>query len=77
MPMPTETSGGSWKVTRDMTDRKARENRLRQREQRSRRLLETTPNPVFLYTVDGELSYANKAAVEFLPFELDIDATLI
>lgn len=61
--------------SRDVTERKARERDLRRSEQRYRQLLEISPAPIFIYTTDGELVYANEAAVEFLATD-DRDAIL-
>lgn len=49
----------------DVTAQKEREQALRDSEERYRRLLETAPTPILIYSTDGTVSYANEAAVDF------------
>jgi PAS domain S-box-containing protein len=53
----------------DVTSQKEREQALRDSEERYRRLVETAPTPIFIYSTDSELVYANDAAVDFLGAE--------
>ena len=50
----------------EVTERKERERALEESEERYRRLVEMAPTPIFIYSTDMELRYANDAAVAFL-----------
>jgi len=53
-------------VARDVTELKEHEQKRRESELRYRRLVESSPGPVCIYTADGEMVYANDAAATFL-----------
>ena len=48
-------------VRREMTERKRTEATLRESEQRYRLLLESSPDPIVLYNIQGKVTYVNPA----------------
>ncbi|MDZ7701263.1 MAG: PAS domain S-box protein [Halobacteriales archaeon] len=66
---PAEVAGDGTSViglTSAVTAQKEREQALQASEERYRRLLATAPTPIFVYSFEGELIYANEAAVSFV-----------
>lgn len=62
---------GFTKVTRDMTERRRKEEELRQSEQRYRRLFEESQEGIAITTPEGEIVDANPAALRMLGYSVE------
>jgi PAS domain S-box-containing protein len=56
-------------LSRDITERVAAEQRLRQSEEQYRSLVQTSPDAIFLHDLDGTITFANRQAAEILGYE--------
>ncbi len=65
---PAGTAKGIVGIGRDITERNRMERELRENERRYRTLVEMSPNPVVVH-IDGEIVFANEAAVELVSAE--------
>ncbi|MFB6299000.1 MAG: PAS domain S-box protein, partial [Halobacteriales archaeon] len=68
----TDVSGSVVRVAgfvRDITDRKRRSQELQRSKEAYQQLIDISPEPIFIFTMDGELLYVNEAAVDFLAAE--------
>jgi PAS domain S-box-containing protein len=72
---------GFAKVTRDMTERRKREEQLRKSERRYRRLFEDSRDAIFLTTPEGDIVDVNGAAEDLFGYSrkelLDLDASAL
>jgi two-component system cell cycle sensor histidine kinase/response regulator CckA len=59
--LPDGTLVGIYVIHRDITERKSTEDALLQSEERYRRLLEASPDPISVYDAGGKVTYVNPA----------------